>query len=249
MPKSKRDKKITLSKTVKRGLERKQKLKDELVKAVAQYDHIYVFSVQNMRNSKLKDVRNDWKDSRFFFGKNKVMAYALGKSSEDEIEHNIHWVSKALRGQCGLLFTNRSKEDVLVWFDVYEDEDFAKSGFIATETVELKSGPLPEFPHSIEPQLRQLGLQTNLNKGIVTLFKDHVVCKKGDVLSPEQARILKLLKKKMAKFRVLLYFYFNKKEGYSENLLQRLRTPRDWYDREDEEDSDMEKGGNETAED
>uniref|UniRef100_A0A8D8V7Z6 Ribosome assembly factor mrt4 n=1 Tax=Cacopsylla melanoneura TaxID=428564 RepID=A0A8D8V7Z6_9HEMI len=238
MPKSKRDKKITLSKTVKKGLERKQNLRDALVKAVEKYDNIYVFSVQNMRNSKLKDVRNDWKDSRLFFGKNKVMAYALGKSKEDEIQKNIHLVSSALRGQCGLLFTNRSKEDVLMWFDVYEDEDFAKSGFVSTEDVELKQGPLHEFPHSIEPQLRQLGLQTNLNKGIVTLFKDHTVCKKGDVLTPEQARILKLLKKKMAKFKILLYMYYNKKEGTFENLLNREKTPADIYDMDQDNDKD-----------
>ncbi|KAI5750418.1 mRNA turnover protein 4 homolog [Diaphorina citri] len=240
MPKSKRDKKVTLSKTVKKGLERKQNLRDELVKAVEKYNNIFVFSVQNMRNSKLKDVRNDWKDSRFFFGKNKVMAYALGKSQEDEIEKNIHVVSSALKGQCGLLFTNRSKDDVLMWFDVYEDEDFAKSGFISTEDVELKEGPLPEFPHSIEPQLRQLGLQTNLNKGVVTLFKDHTVCKKGDVLTPEQARILKLLKKKMAKFKVLLYLWYNKKEGTFENLLDREKTPMDIYDMEDDENNSNE---------
>lgn len=55
---------MTLSKTVKKGLERKQSLRDEVVKAVEKYENIFVFSVQNMRNAKLKDVRNDWKDSR-----------------------------------------------------------------------------------------------------------------------------------------------------------------------------------------
>ena len=31
---------------------------------VDQYSFIYVFSVENMRNSKIKDVRNEWKHSR-----------------------------------------------------------------------------------------------------------------------------------------------------------------------------------------
>lgn len=65
-----------------------------------------------MRNNKLKDLRAEWKDSRFFFGKNKVIALALGKSAEDEITEGIHKLSAALRGQCGLLFTNRNKKEV-----------------------------------------------------------------------------------------------------------------------------------------
>lgn len=50
---------------------------------------------------------------RFFFGKNKVMAIALGKSEEEEVLPNIHKLSSLLQGQCGLLFTNKKKEEVV----------------------------------------------------------------------------------------------------------------------------------------
>merc|ERR1712228_335991 len=66
----------------------------------------------------------------------------------------------------------------------------------------LKEGPLEHFTHSMEPQLRQLGLPTKLERGIITLTKDYVVCKEGDVLKPEQARILKLLGHQMAEFKI-----------------------------------------------
>lgn len=45
-----------------------------------------------MRNAKLKDLRHEWKDSRFFFGKNKVMAIALGRTKSDEIEDQLNLV-------------------------------------------------------------------------------------------------------------------------------------------------------------
>jgi mRNA turnover protein 4 len=61
---------------------------------------------------------------------------------------------------------------------------------LATETVVLDSGPLKQFPHSLEPHLRQLGMPTTLQKGVVTLLKDYEVCKEGVALTPEQARIL-----------------------------------------------------------
>jgi mRNA turnover protein 4 len=50
---------------------------------------------------------------RFFFGKNKVMAFALGKSIEDEYKDNLHKLSDRLYGQCGLLFTNQTKDEVI----------------------------------------------------------------------------------------------------------------------------------------
>lgn len=37
---------------------------ENLREAVDKYEHIFVFYTDNMRNGKLKDVRNEWKDSR-----------------------------------------------------------------------------------------------------------------------------------------------------------------------------------------
>ena len=39
--------------------------------------------------------------------------------------------------------------------------------------------------HSIEPQLRKLGLPTELKMGVPTLLRDFEVCKKGKVVSAE----------------------------------------------------------------
>jgi len=127
---------------------------------------------------------------RFFFGKNKVMKLGLGKGPEDEYHKNLHKLSKYLLGQCGLLFTNRSKEEVLGFFSNFSEPDYSRSGDKAAEDVILPAGPLPDFSHAIEPHLRSLGMPTSLNKGVVTLIKDYVVCKQGQVLKPAQASIL-----------------------------------------------------------
>ncbi|KAK7915697.1 hypothetical protein WMY93_011458 [Mugilogobius chulae] len=147
MPKSKRDKKISLTKTAKKGLELKQKLIEELRKCADTYTNLFIFSVANMRNNKLKDVRTAWKHSRFFFGKNKVMMVALGKRDTDEYKDNLHKVTKHLRGEVGVLFTNKTKEEV---------QEFCAAGNQAQMDVTLDEGPLEQFTHSMEPQLRQL---------------------------------------------------------------------------------------------
>ncbi|KAK1126592.1 hypothetical protein K0M31_004221 [Melipona bicolor] len=220
MPKSKRDKKISLTKTTKKGLVLKQQIVEDVRNCVKKYARIFLLSVRNMRNDKLKNIRSEWKDSRFFFGKNKVIALGLGRSLETEVANNLHKLSLALRGQCGLLFTNRSKKEVLNWMDEYEEIDYARSGFVVQETIVLSEGPMPEFSHSIEPHLRQLGMPTVLQKGVVTLIKEYTVCKEGQMLTPEQARILKLLNKPLATFKLIPLGVFSKKYGYKQLLSQ-----------------------------
>ncbi|XP_015438500.1 PREDICTED: mRNA turnover protein 4 homolog [Dufourea novaeangliae] len=216
MPKSKRDKKISLTKTSKKGLVLKQQIVEDVRNTVEKYARIFLVSVHNMRNNKLKDLRAEWKDSRFFFGKNKVISLALGNTPDKEIAEGLHKLAEALRGQCGLLFTNRTQKEVLKWMEEYEEADYARSGFISNETITLPEGPMPEFPHSIEPHLRQLGMPTALQKGVVVLIKEYNVCKKGQALTPEQARILKLLDKSLATFKLTPLGVYSKKHGYKQ---------------------------------
>ncbi|GAA6075808.1 mRNA turnover protein 4 homolog [Tachysurus ichikawai] len=107
----------------------------QLRKCVDTYRYIFIFSVENMRNSKLKDVRTAWKHSRFFFGKNKVMMIALGKGPTDEYRDNLHKVSRFLRGEVGVLFTNKTKEEVQAYFSSFRETDNARAGNVAQMAV------------------------------------------------------------------------------------------------------------------
>ena len=51
------------------------------------------------------------------------------------------------------------------YFTQFSEPDFARSGTPATQRVVISEGPLTSFSHSMEPQLRQLGLPTTLVKG------------------------------------------------------------------------------------
>ncbi|XP_058792609.1 mRNA turnover protein 4 homolog isoform X2 [Phymastichus coffea] len=191
MPKLKRDKKISLTKTKKKGLELKQQIVNDVRSCVEQFKTIILFSVDNMRNNKLKEIREEWKEG-------------LSK------------LSVRLEGQCGLFFTNENKNKVLKWMKEFEENDYARAGFVATKTVRLSAGPLPDFSHAIEPHLRVLGMPTTLDKGIVTLLKEYTVCKQGQALTPESARILKLLGIPLATFKLTPIGVYTKKHGYKD---------------------------------
>ncbi|KAJ1950342.1 mRNA turnover and ribosome assembly protein, partial [Linderina pennispora] len=186
MPKAKRSQVVTLTKTKSKGREAKSSLMEQVRVAADTYDYVWVFSVENMRNAYLKTVRNNFKTSRFFFGSNKVMAKALGKTAEEEIKPDMHKIAEQLTGEVGLLFTNNSIEDVKKAFDEYAADDYARAGCIATEKVEVQAGEVTRgytqetFPNNMEPQLRELGMPTLLRQGKITIDYDYVICQEGD---------------------------------------------------------------------
>lgn len=205
MPKSKRNKVVTLSKTKKKGREHKESIVNQVRQALEDYISVYVFSFENMRNVKFKDLRDRLKGrSRFFLGSNKVLQIAVGRTVSDEVKDGIHKASEMLHGECGLFFTNLPKEEVMRIFETFEERDFARTGSLATETIELEEGPLEQFTHEMEPFLRKQGMPVRLNKGVIELVADHVVCQEGEPISPEASRILHLLGVQMATFRLNL---------------------------------------------
>jgi len=214
---------VTLTKVKRKGKETKLKLAGEVRECVDSYKNLFAFSFDNIRNNKLAAIRTQFKsDGRFFLGKNKVMALALGRIAQEEYKENLHRVSKFLTGQCGLLFTNQPVDDVVRFFKTMKETDFARSGNVASDAVELDAGPMEQFPFSIEPQLRKLGLPTKLEKGVVALTTDHVVCQAGDKLTPEQAKILKFLGIKMAEFKIRLLCAWSKGEDDSTPVFKKL---------------------------
>ena len=216
MPKSKRNKVVALSKTTKKiGLEFKQQLIDKIRAGVDEHSNLFVFSVDNMRNNHLQDVRDAWKSENkkglFFMGKNRVMAVALGREESDEYNDLLHRVSRLLRGaNRGLMFTNEDPLKVEEFFESHSEPDFARTNGVATEDVKLPEGPLPQFGHAMEPQLRGMGMPTTLKRGVIHLLQDYTVCQSGDKLTSEQARILKLLGHKQADFKVNLIALWSK---------------------------------------
>jgi hypothetical protein len=65
MPKSKRAKVVHLSKTDKKGKELSLKVFANVQEAADNFEHVFVFSIENMRNSYLKEVRQEFGDSRY----------------------------------------------------------------------------------------------------------------------------------------------------------------------------------------
>ncbi|KAI5309395.1 mRNA turnover and ribosome assembly protein [Ascosphaera atra] len=233
MARSKRSRLVHESKVQKKAHKEQNRLIfNNIQEATSNYDYLFVFSVDNMRNTYLKDVREEFKDSRLFFGKTKIMAVALGTSPETAAATNTEKLNPYLTGAVGLLFTNRDPSSVHSFFDTFHPLDFARSGNVATRAFTIPEGIVysqgGEVPaeydepmsHTIEPQLRKLGVPTRLVKGKITLEMDggYQVCREGQTLDSRQTTLLKMFGVKMAEFRVEMKALWKRETGEVEVL-------------------------------
>jgi mRNA turnover protein 4 len=227
MPKSKRARIVHTSVVQKKpAKEKSASLFAAVQEACNAHQHAFVFSVDNMRNTYLKDVRQHFAgDSRLFFGKTKVMAKALGTSEEDECLPGLQKLSAYLKGAVGLLFTNREPKEVLEYFEGYVEVDFARAGMRATRTFTIpegvvysRGGEVPAgddvpLPHSLEVTVRKWGMPTKLEKGKVVLNQEYTVAQEGKALNSHQTALLKLFGVAMAEFKVRVLAYWSAATG------------------------------------
>jgi len=94
MPRAKRNKEVTLSKVKSKGRDHKENQLTKLQASVSSNPYCYLFSVGNMRNNHLKEVREKWKGSSIYWGMNGVARKALGMDEGSEVGEGIREISK-----------------------------------------------------------------------------------------------------------------------------------------------------------
>ena len=154
------------------------------------------------------------------------MAKALGLNPAEAQAPSIDKLAAYISGTVGLIFTNRDPVALLDYLGSFSAADFARSGAVASRDFIIPPGVLystggqvaPEddvlLGHTIEPELRKLGMPTRMLKGKVVLDgapedakqpskqAGYVVCRAGDVLDSRQTRLLKLFDNCMSEFRI-----------------------------------------------
>ena len=156
-----------------------------------------------------------------------MVAAALGLTSATEPYLGTSLLTPHLRGNVGLIFSPRSPTDILAYFANFNPADFARAGTIASRTFAIPSGlvysrggEIPEeedlpLAHSLEPNLRKLGVPTKLVKGKVMLESEEpfVVCTEKQKLGSGQTSLLKMFGVATAEFRVRISAWWERETG------------------------------------
>ncbi|KAK6916027.1 60S ribosomal protein L10P, insertion domain, partial [Dillenia turbinata] len=223
----------TLSKSRKKGKEYEESSVNLIRQPAEDYNFIFVFTFEKMRNLKFKEFKEQLKSScRFFLGTKKVMQVSLGRCASDEIRPGLHKVYGKLQwhlpvlAPCFIIHIGdfywhymRIANSILIlgvydlWFAVWillcngysmNLKNLTLRGQEALLRKRWNEGPLEHFTYEMQPFLRKQGMPVLLNKGVVELVSDFVVGEEGKPLSPESAQILHLLGINMATFRLNL---------------------------------------------
>lgn len=155
------------------------------------------------------------------------MAVALGLTSATEPYPGTSLLTPHLHGNIGLVFSTRAPQDMVAYFASFNPSDYARAGTIASRSFSIpagivysRAGEIPEeedvpIAHSIEPNLRKLGVPTKLVKGKVMLKAQDafVVCREGEKLGSRQTSLLKMFGVTMAEFKVGVEAWWEGKTG------------------------------------
>mmetsp|Transcript_12177 Transcript_12177/g.22651 ORF Transcript_12177/g.22651 Transcript_12177/m.22651 type:complete len:245 (+) Transcript_12177:304-1038(+) len=221
---------VPLTKTSKRATrDHKAAYVQEVREAVDNHDHVFLFSFENMRSNKFKDIRLHFRPkpgsmedapTRIFLGKNKLLQVALGRMPEDEYADNLRHVSQKISESVGLLCTSKSKDEVIEYFENFCEPDFARAGFVSPRDVFITNEMLANHPVSMmEQQFRKQGLPVKIDNGKIVLLDDkqeHRLCKQGETLSPEKCKALSHFGIKLSEFRVKLVCHWSKDGEFSD---------------------------------
>lgn len=204
---------VALTKTEKRSTrDHKAAVIQNVRTAVDEHESIYVFSYENMRSTKFKNIRMHFRDesdkTRIFLGKNKLLQIALGRTPEEEYADNLRHMAKLIEGgSVGLLFTNQSNDAVESFFHSLKEPDFARAGSVSSREAFVSNDMLTHFPSSMTETFRKLGLPVDIQKGVIVLrdgVTEHRICKAGETLSAEKCKLLVHFGLHLADFQVTL---------------------------------------------
>jgi len=230
MPKSKRERVVSLSKTRRKNEGRKDALISSIRDCVDKYERLFLLRVPFIK-SKDMDMMRRRLEGRLYFLKNTLFRRAICPDDDSEHAPGLTKVSEHLSGQIIAVFTSQTDEELKPLFS-YTRVMYAKEGAIAPQTIVLHREDLSDLPSSSEPYVRALGVDCKVEQGKVVVQREKTVCTEGKPVTAEEARLLKLLKFKCMNLKITPFLLWEKSSG----VVTRLAEP-DNMELEKDEDS------------
>ena len=213
MPKAKRSKVVSLTKTSKQTKAVKDKLMLKLEANTQRYERLVFLEIENLTNEVQTQLRSNI-SGEFVFGKKSVLAkYFEVEGEKDENFTKAAEFLKNVDSQICVLFTNDNIEKIRAQVQNADATVFAQPGTKSLATVELQPGN-EVFDHistSNATYIRNLGVFVTVEKGKLMLGESVLAAQKNEPLTVNQSKLLRVLGIKLGKADIKFLCAYDRK--------------------------------------
>jgi large subunit ribosomal protein L10 len=183
---------ITTAKKERRNYPKKKRLiYHELQELPKNYNVIALSKMTGVRATQLMTIRKKFRDSiKILIIKNKVAQRAFEKITSVQGLENL---SKELKGQCALMFTNINAFKLNLILNQNKVFLPAKGGDIATKEIMIPAGNTGITPGPVLSEFKEANVPTKIDQGSIWVTKDTVTARPGDVISTKLASLMSKL--------------------------------------------------------
>ncbi|MCR6623230.1 MAG: 50S ribosomal protein L10 [Candidatus Verstraetearchaeota archaeon] len=189
---------------------KKQKVLEELMELMKSNEIIAIASLKGLRARQLQEIRKILRDNGIHLKitKNTLFRKAIEECSKDL--KNIESLEKYLSEQNAFIFSNGNPFELALILEKNKVYMEAKAGDIAQNDIVVPTGNTGMTPGPIISKFNALKIPVKIEEGSIWITKDTVVAKKGDIISPDLADILKRLNIKPIEVKMRIKaLYFN----------------------------------------
>ncbi|MEM3791135.1 MAG: 50S ribosomal protein L10 [Candidatus Micrarchaeaceae archaeon] len=170
-----------------------QKLKEEAKK----YKTIGIARLERVPDSLLQKMKNELKgDTRIIVGRKKVIARAI---ENEKLKETID--SKS--GNFAIILSNKDPFELNEFFEENSVRLFAKPNQISENDIIVEAGETSLPPGQMVSELKNAGINAQIQKGKVVISETKTIVKKGEKVSKNLANALRLLN--IAPFSAKIY--------------------------------------------
>jgi large subunit ribosomal protein L10 len=182
---------VSIPKRQKNYPKKKRLMFEHLQEIVRHYDVIALSKITKVRATQLMTIRKKFRNEiKILIIKNKVARRAFERVTDVQSLENI---SRALEGQCALMFTNISPFKLNLILNQNKVFLSAKGGDIATKDITIPSGNTGITPGPVLSEFKEANVPTRIEQGSIWVSKDTVIAKPGIVISQKLASLMSKL--------------------------------------------------------
>ncbi len=168
--------------------DQKVKFVNEGKKELSKYSVIGVLPLANIPDRLVQKSRNTMRSKvRFILGRRTLLVKIL--ESDAKTKH----LTKELKGTSAILLSNDDPFAIYKEFKSNSIKLAAKPHQISPDDIEIQAAETTLQPGQTVTELKQAGIDVQIQKGKVVIAKDKVLVKKGAKITPAVSKALKIL--------------------------------------------------------